>query len=256
MLRQHPGVPQLFAVGLALLATGVALASVSPVIFRIEATNGINSDFYEVTSDQLVPDPVTGGQKWVLAGPYELGPVSDLIATLNSATLTLVDDPLNTPRLLMNFEVLCGETDATFLVESALVSFPTLPANESRARATAGFTLTDYNDGIPAALEGMDPANGLGIFTAQYNGFVPDGVEFANLVAGLYTDSGGTVTANQKKPPTGFEYLGVGVYDISTMNAFTLTANDLMSGQTSFFVMPEPLSALLLAALGLCARRR
>jgi hypothetical protein len=242
----------------ALLLATSAVASVSPVIFQINASNVNGSTSFSVSSANLVPDPATGGQKWILPAAQVLqsGP-TNIIGTLNSATLRVVDNVLNTPRVLLNFEVLGGDLNATFTVTSAQVSFPTLPASQTTARFTCGTTLTDYNDGVAAVLQGLGAPVGPGIFTADYNGFVPGGVQFANLITGLTTTGGGTVTANDKKPATGFQALGVNLTDISTMSAFTLTAADLMSGQSNFFVTPEPASVgLLLTALCLVRRSR
>jgi hypothetical protein len=236
----------------ALLATGTAAGSISNIIFQVAASNANGSSAsYSVTASDLVPDPSTGGVKWTMpAGGVELWDGSDLIAKINAATLKIVDDYQNAPRLIMNFEVLAGLSDVTMLIDSALVSFQPISGALSAGRATAGYTLTDFNDGIPAVLQGLDPANQLGMFTAQYNGPLPNGgTEFANLVAGMSVDSGGTVTGSEVFPPVGvWEPIGEDVMDISFFNGFTLTANDLMSGQTSFVVIPEPAGVLVWAA--------
>jgi hypothetical protein len=181
-----------------------------------------------------------------------------LVATLNYATLTVVDT-WSYPRIIMNYEILAGESNGTFMVKSPLVSFPTIPGVVSKGRATVGYTLSDFSDGIPAKLEGLDPGAGLGIFTAQYNGFVPNGTEFANLIEQLATDNGGTLTATAAQPPVGtWLNIGVDVYDSSVSHGFTLTANDLMSGTNTFVVTPEPAAFGLMAlgVVGLSLRRR
>jgi hypothetical protein len=246
----------LLPVGL-MLAAPAAMADVSDTIFRIEATSTLGNAVLEVGSDQLVPDPATGGQRWELPAAYDLWGTTELIARLEQATVRIVDDPTNVPRILVNFTIIAGAADAEFLVNSPVVSFAPLPAALSAGNATAGFTLTDYNDGVLAELSGMDPDNALGIFTAQYNGY-PAGTVFANLVPYLSVGDGGTDSASDAVPPVGtWQPIGVDVTDIAFDNAFTLTALDSMSGQTSFLVIPEPVGSLaLLAAGGIAMLRR
>jgi hypothetical protein len=241
-----------------LVLTPVAQAGISNVIFRVEASNTAGSNaVYEVDSSQLVPDPTTGGQKWTLpAGGVELWDGTDLIAKINTATLKVVDDATNFPRILLNFEILAGTSDATFLTQSPVVSFTPVSSVLAAGKANAGFTLTDQNDGIPAVLNGL---GGAGIYTAQYNGPLPSGgTVFANLVPGLTATGGATTAASDALPATGFLPIGEAVYDISLTNDFTLTANDLMSGQVAFFLTPEPtaISLLTLGLLTVVWRRR
>lgn len=247
------------AAGLALVMASAAWGGISPVIFRIDASNAGGAAFYEATSDQLVPDPGIGGYKWVLPGQVELSSDAlNVIALLNSATLRVVDNRLGFPRIILNFDLQAGAQDILVSVKSPLVSFLPLPAALAAGRASCGYTLTDFNDGVPAVLAGLDPPNGLGMFTAKYNGFVPGGTTFANLIAELAVDQGGSVSVNDAEPDMGFASIGTQVHSISVMHQFTLTAMDLMSGQNTFVVMPEPAGAavLALAATGLLIGRR
>lgn len=242
---------QVLLAGLVLATASVAVAGVSPVIFRIEASNANGSTFFEVTSASLVPDPGTGGQTWSLGGPVTLADGPNVIATLNNANVRLVDVNTNIPRVIVNFDIAGGDLNANFVVKSAVVDFLTIPAFLSVGRATAGFTLTDFNDGVPASLQG--PGGGAGIFTAYYNG----ATVFANLIAGLAVNNGGTVTATGKEPAIGtWADIPVAVSDISLRNEFSLTALDLMSAQTQILVMPEPATFALIAAGALLAIRR
>lgn len=241
---------QVLVAGFVLATVSAAVAGVSPVIFRIDASNANGSAFYEVTSASLVPDPGTGGQRWALGGPVALMSGPHVIATLNMANVRLVDVHTNIPRVIVNFELANGDLNATFSVKSAVVDFITIPAHLSEGRATAGFTLTDFNDGVPASLQG--PGGGAGIFTAFYNG----STVFANLIAGLSVNNGGTVTGTGKVPAVGtWQDIPVAVNDISLRNDFTLTAKDFVSAQTQILVTPEP-AALALVACGLLLARR
>jgi len=241
---------QVLVAGLVLATATAAVAGVSPVIFRIQATNANGTATFSVPATALVPDPGTGGQRWALGGPVTLASGSNVIATLNMANVRLVDNRLNIPRVIVNFEIANGDLDATFAVESAVVDFLPIPAALSEGRATAGFTLTDFNDGVPASLQG--PGGGAGIFTGFYNG----STVFANLIAGLSVNNGGTVTGTGKVPAVGtWQDIPVAVTDISLRNDFTLTARDSMSAQTQILVTPEP-AALALVACGLLLARR
>jgi hypothetical protein len=253
MLGRVNNVSRLLAFCALVLGVSGAYGNVSGFIIDITASNSSGTDSFSVPLGDLVSDP--DGGHWALPlGGHVLSTPGNVIATLNAATLRYVDNPLNIPRILMSFEIVAGNLNTTIGVKSPLVSFPTLPASSSQGRATAGFTLSDYSDGVPASLEGL---SGFGMFTADYNGFVPGGTQFANLVPGpLTATDGGTAVANGVLPPVGtWQTIGVGVNDISLMEAFTLTGKDLMSTTNSFLVMPEP-TALALLALGALALRR
>lgn len=248
--------------GVLFLAVGTAQASYSPVVFRIEVSNALGSDSFEVSSADLVPDTV--GKKWILPMGEELssGGGSNVIANLLSATLRVHD--ANTlqsgPFVIMNFQLRAGELNTTVHVQSALVSFAAIPAAEAEAKATAGYSLTDWNDGIPATLQSLNPTSGQGMYTARYNPTVQNpmnGVVFANLVNEVSIDAGGSGSVSDAQPPMGWAPVGAAVSAIGATHDFTLTARDLMTGQSTFAVKPEPgaLAGLLLAVAGLARRR-
>jgi hypothetical protein len=247
-------VARLLTAGLVAFGVSAAFASVSDVIFQINASNANGSTVFTVHAIDLVPAPP--GQAWTLPAPVQLSSGSGLIGTLDMATLLIVDDPHNFPRILLNFDLYAADLDAQFVVTSPLIGFPTLPAALAQGRATAGLTLTDYSDGIPAVLGGLP--SGHGIFTADYNGMVPGGTEFANLLPGLTATDGGTASGSAAQPPSGWLSIGQDVHDISLMFGFTLTARDSMSATDTYVVTPEPgaLALLALGVLGIVARRR
>lgn len=243
------------AAGLLLLAASTAGAGISPVIFRIDVSNAGGSAYYEATSGDLVPDPGIGGYRWVLPAYQDLDSGGNLIAVLNAATLRVVDNPAGFPRVILNFDLLAGAQDLDVTVKSALVSFSPLPAALAAGRASVGFTLTDYVDGVPAQIAGP---GGMGMFTAQYNGFVPGGTTFANLIPLVTAGVGSSTSVNDAVPPASFALIGQAVSDISVMYEFSMTAMDLMSGQSTYVVTPEPAGLALfgMAGLALALRRR
>jgi NADH:ubiquinone oxidoreductase subunit F (NADH-binding) len=141
-----------------------------------------------------------------------------------------------------------------------LLSFPTLPASQlvppaGGGRSTASYGATDQN-GNGVTLLGIGPA-GTGAYTAEYNGFVPAGTTFANLVNMIQAGPGGSASASQTFPGgAGYAQINADVYDMSMQSAFTLTANDLANGTVTYRVLPEPTAALALLALAAVARRR
>ncbi|MFH1749187.1 MAG: PEP-CTERM sorting domain-containing protein [Planctomycetota bacterium] len=251
------------AVAAAMVAAVVASAGISSIALRFEAVNALGSDDFEVGLEELSYNPTTGLYTWGLTFSEDLASSpGNIIATLNSATLVIGDDPANYPRIFINYEVQAGELAVEeFRVQSALVSFSEMLPELAAGRATAGFSITDVvNDGIPAELQGLpseDVPVGHGIHTAWHNGLYPTGTEFAHLVEFVDANYGGTNTANGKKPASGFLDIGAGLYDISVECGFSLTAGDLMSGNTTWTVTPEPATVgLLLLATVMLVRRR
>ncbi|MEW6250875.1 MAG: hypothetical protein AB1716_09525 [Planctomycetota bacterium] len=243
------------SIGVLLMAASFAPAGISTVIFRVEATNATGTGFFEVTSDQLTYNPATGVYSWSLAGPREVRTGGgQLVATVPTASLALIDEPARGPQVKMNWTADAGASTTTFMIRSALVSYFPLPPPEAAGRAEVAFRLEDRNNN-GAMLAGLNPPQGLGIYTAQYNGFVPNGTTFSNLIAEISAGAGGTGNASQNDPPFGYRAIGVAVHDMSVQAGFTLTAMDTMGATTSYFIVPEPAAALL-AALSLAMVRR
>ena len=85
----------------------------------------------------------------------------------------------------------------------------------------------------------------------------PMGTTFAE---GIYSMSAGmleTVTEDFDHPESGFLPIGETVNDMSSLVSFTLSAQDLASGTSSYVIVPEPasLAVLALGALALLRRR-
>jgi hypothetical protein len=247
-----------------LLAPVVADAGdVSNVIFRIDAANTVGSGYLDFTSDMLTYQPATNQWVWTTGMNDILTGDGDVVATLDSATLKLVKDPAATKAyyLELGFTLHAGVSDTDFDITSALLSFPTLSPGQLQpplggGRATASLTATDNNsNGVTLMPAG---ANGSGAYTAQYDGWVPNGITFASLVGEMTFGSGGSGSASQSFPSSGYAPINDPVYDMSAMLAFNLTYGDSASGTTTYRILPEPVTGIgaLLLTLALGWRRR
>jgi hypothetical protein len=262
-------VPQLrklawvLAVGLLVAPVVAEAGDISSIIFRIDATNTVGSGYLQFTSDQLVYNASTNQWVWS-TGFNEILDGTDVIATLDSATLKLVKDPaLHKPYYIeFGFTLHSGTADTDFSITSALISFATLPPEKLQpptggGRATASFTATDVN-GNGVTLTPNGPA-GSGVYTAQYDGWVPDGITLASLVGEISIGPGGSGGTSQTYPSgSGYAAIGNSVYDMSAMAGFSLTYDDTVSATTTYRILPEPagLGLLLLGAVALGWRRR
>jgi hypothetical protein len=256
-MRTHPRtVWRVLPLVICLAGAGIAAADISNVIFHFEAENAGGSGSFEATSNLLSFNPVTGVYSWGSMAPMDLVDPNthNVIATLRSVNLAIVDQPGLLPRITMNWSAAAGGSLTTFNVFSALVSYSTIPA--AQGKATVSLSATDQTgDGV--TLSGLDPQHGLGIYTAKYNGANPgEGTMFSNLLSLVAAGPGGTGQGSQNDPSVGFRPIGADVFSMTITDGFTLTAGDLMSGNNSFVVLPEPASLLLLAGLLVGLRRR
>ena len=153
-----------------------------------------------------------------------------------------------------------GPSDTSFFIASALLAFDTIPAALAEGRASASFTLTDFN-ADDATLTGIGEAGGG--YLAQYNGWAGDpfgGPQGTTFAEGIHSMNAGfleTVTEDFDHPASGMLLIGEDVHDMSSLVSFTLSPQDLASGTSSFVIVPEP-GALALLAMGCVAllRRR
>jgi hypothetical protein len=198
----------------------------------------------------LVYDPGTQTWTWTLLQDVPIMSLDGqlLMGTLQSpgTTVTFGQDP----AVNLNFAVEAGpeEGGTEFTIRSALLSFPTI-AN-AMGRSSAAYTLTDGVDDDGATLSPL--AGEDGAYKAQYNGFVPDGTTFAQLIPQMIAGPMGTTSLSQDYPGGGaYEMIPAeSVYDMSSQVSFALTPNDLASGTTIFEIIPEPTAGLGLVLLG------
>lgn len=163
---------------------------------------------------------------------------------------------LQDPVVNLNFAVQAGASaSTTFMIASSLLTFPTL--TNAQGAASAGFSVTDFN-GNGATLSGLAGTGGAFGYLAQYNGFAgtQSGTTFSEAIPSVVAGGFGTNTGNSNVPGAGYQAIPGSISDMSAMVKFTLSRFDLASGTTSFVVIPEPSSMLLIGVGGLFAIRR
>jgi hypothetical protein len=255
-------------VGVVVAASVASAGFVSDPMFTIEASQvgGNLRGEFEVGVAMGVPDGDT--LRWELPDPILLIDVNengiydeDTDTQLDSANLVYVADPVVT----LNFVVSSGSA-TNFTVNSALLSFPSIP--NAIGRATAAVTVTDFA-GNGASLTGLEP--GGKAYQAFYNNTDPpptpgSGSSFATLVSSISTTTGfASVTGSESFPLTpGFSSTDQGgstlgtVSNMSSRFMFRVSAGDAASGTSSFVIVPEPAGMLLVVVgiVALAVRRR
>lgn len=238
----------LFVVSLGWLATP-AQAGLSSVTFEVNAQSSLGSGSFQVTLGLTSYDVASNTWSWILLSPITILDGSTTIATLDEASFTYISDP----QVNFGFTVTAGAADTEFTITSGLLSFATI--DPASGFASAGLLLTDDGSGA-ATLSGLGPTDGA--YLSQYNGLVPGGTTFAELMTSPLSViiANGTSAATGEFPlGGGFAAIGVPVFDMSAHFHFLLTADDIASGSSSFVIIPAP-GALGLLAIGLIGRRR
>lgn len=247
------------ALAAVLLGASVASASISNIIFEVQATNASGSGTLQIPFAAGTFNPAQQTLTWVQAAPMQIVDPNNnnVIAVLNNANVFLRDlSAVGDPQINMGFAVTAGDSQTTFNIKSAFLQFNPISAALSEGQASAALGVTDANGTAGATIEGIGPP-GTGIYTAQYNGFVPGGTTFSNLIALVNVGTGGSNSASANDPAFGFNDIPVAVSSMSAALDFTLTAGDLANGTTGFRIVPEPATLWLLAAgLGAVSRRR
>ncbi len=238
--------------GVAMFAvSSTAKADISDIVLRIEASNSLGTAVFEGhLSDGTFYD---GGEYiWELRSPTTLFSDSgQMIASIAGARVRCVDDPV----VQLNFSVTAGSISTNFVITSPTLSFASI--SQAEGRASAGVTATDNDgDGAQVMLSGQP-----GLYTSRYNGAVPGGTLFADLlpnsvIAGAFDSN----SANDSFPGGGaFSPIGSAVSDMSSRYRFSLSANDDASGTSTYEIRPVPApGAIALLGLGglLSGRRR
>lgn len=220
---------------------GIASADITPVFFHIDATNASGTASFDVMTADVAHDTTTGTYSWS-TGPVALTSNGTTIATLTSAFVTIIGDPV----IGISFSAVAGSSDTTFNITTGTLSFDELAS--ATAVASAGITVTE-TDGNTAAVTGA--GSGGNSYIAQYNG----PTVFTSLISSVTSsDPFGSSTVSGITGPLALSAVG----DITASYSFTVSANDQASSTSAYNVVPEPTSLLLLAcgACGFLARKR
>jgi hypothetical protein len=161
------------------------------------------------------------------------------LATIDSLSVGYVSDP----TVNLSFAVAAGPVGTTFIITSALLSFPAL--TNQAAYAEASVELVDTNqDGV--SITGQLSGHS---FEALYNG----GAVFTQLIPSAGPFSGASLLEG-RWPAAGTAPISGSINSMQARWSFTLTALDRASGQATFVVGPAPTipapAAILLATIG------
>jgi hypothetical protein len=236
-------------VALALAPGALAdLSDISDVIFRIEASNDSGTGVLEFTKDQLTYNPSTDTYTWNTGTQFIFDEFFNPIATLQNANLALQMNDLK--KVAGAFAVQAGDTDTTFTLTLAQLTFDTLSPPLVMGTAGLAANVTDTNgDGVTMA----SVAAATGVLRTGYNGMVPGGTPFVELLGELSVPAGSGSLLDYVP----YTAIPDAVDDMNSQISFTLTAGDLGGGTHYFQLIPEPASlGLLLGGLLMLVRRR
>jgi hypothetical protein len=240
-----------------MVAVSGAKADVPDVVFEITAQAGQVGASFSVLAEWGDYDPVTQTWTYSLDEAVDFWSNDVFLGSLTGFEAQVVGDP----EVNLSFSVQSGPSDTAFYIASALLDVnPPIPGSVAEGYAHASYTLTDF-DGGSAVLSGI--GNTGGAYLAQYNGWAGDpfnGPQGTTFAEGIYAMNAGfleTVTMDFDHPETGYLPIGETVEDMSSLVSFTLSAQDLASGTSSYVIVPEPASVglLVLGASALLRRR-
>jgi hypothetical protein len=218
-------------------------AAISQTILSIQASNASGSASLAINYADGVWDPVNQRYGWQLPSAVPLIAGGNTIATVNSASLTI--NFLPSPSINLAFGVNAGLSDTTFLLDSAVVSFNTIPAASAAGAFLAGCTVGDSGAGNGMWLYEPGLA-GFGAFQAYTDTNPAPADLFSNLLALVGSYGGGTATASESQPSSGYNPICADIHDMMVRTNFVLTNRDSAQGNATFALVPEPAAALLM----------
>ncbi len=230
------------ACAFAILACLLALPAHAGIIGMVEVT--ATSETGSGTVDIGVP---LSGDWHPLNPTIIVDSGGHMLGTVNELTLGTDYDP----AVSLGFFVTAGASTTTFTISSPVVSFGSLI--NQQGVATAGVTLTD-GDSNGATSTGLFAVNKA--YEAVYNG----SSVFADLISPVAAGIDSSQTTSDRFPAVGTVGIGGAITSIQSQFSFTLSANDLASGTSTFRIVPEPSSMILALISGFAllwrARRR
>lgn len=236
---------KLAATAVLAAAAGSANADiVDLVMFSITATDlDTNSSITQVFTIEPGAGDGSGDVFWSLGDQLDLG----AIGGLESASI-LVSSSGNrggsgVQSVVADFSVFSTTQNASFQINSAVVSFSAIPAATAQGFASAAIIVNDVQGNGVSLTPGVN---------GGYNAFINGNSSFAALFAGGALNAAGAYSEDTGS----FLPTGVAVTSISAGWDFALSSFDSATGTSTFTVVPAPASAALLGLGGLVATRR
>ncbi|MEL6497318.1 MAG: VPLPA-CTERM sorting domain-containing protein [Planctomycetota bacterium] len=238
------------AVGIAAVAGTATADVVDLIIFEVIATNDLTgasqTRTYTVDASANAGDTI----EWTLPDQLDFADIGGVA----SASVMVTTDGASrgasgAQSVVADFSVFASTQNASFQINSAVVSFSTIQASDALGFASAAVTLVDVlNDGAA-----LTPAPGGG-----YQALVNGGSTFASLfpAGSPLSVPSGTGTLDFNSDTGAFLPAGVDVSSISASWNFSLSGFDSATGTSTFTVIPAPASAAMLGLGGLAAARR
>jgi adhesin/invasin len=210
-------------------------AGVRTVPVRVVVSAGGASE--EVLVNAPVRLPAAKGQTRPVGQPLRIVKAGRHLATVSSLEL----EPGVDPSVALSFVVLAGSATTTFMLTAAPIA---VGATNPWASATASLSATDNNsDGV--TLTGLQA--GGHAYDARYNS---GATVWTGLLGSLSAGAGGTPSATDQRPASGWEQIPATVTDIDAQWRFSLTAFDSASGSATFNVALAGLAASIAATAG------
>jgi len=234
----------------SLLGPLEARADFAPIVIDIHAKSASGEGRYQVLFEAGHYEQETGIYQWNLGEPLVLRDETSAmpLVTFEGLEVWYREDP----EVALSFGIVNGPADTTITIATGLLSFPEIKGAVGQATATMALTDLDGDGGI---LQGLGPLGGA--YLAQYNGDVPAGTRFAELIGLLVAPSGGSILAQVNIPVDGLLDIPDVVSDMSAQFSFRLSPNDMVTVQSHYQIIPVPAAVWLLAAgLAVGGRRR
>lgn len=238
-------------------ALGVVLAFPAAELLADGTWNSANiitvtaeSNGKSATYSEVVPDGPVGVTFYELLIPVMLEQDGMPLGSIESLQAGFQADP----QIDLAFSLInTSAFPTTYTISTATIGFAGIPSAE--AVASASITATN-GLGSPAGVSTTGGyAGGTKSYQAVYSSTTPanSGTVFASLANNLSASLGASDT--EMSPLVGTTNIGT-VYMMQSSYKFTLSAGDQASGTSTFVIVPEPGSVLLLVLGGAFAIRR
>ena len=245
------GLRSLAAIGIGLTMAAAAYAGqISDPVISINWSSGDVGGSFTVPYDASLYNAETGWYRWALSEPVDLTSGDVTYATVNQLSTQINVDP----QISLNFAVTAGAAPVNFTISSASLTFAAI--NNGSITASAQMGITD-NNGDGGILSVNYAGKG---YKANYNGGanpVPAGTNYASLVNQVNVGVFGSNNNAEGNPPGGgFNPFVGSISSMASAFSFGVTAQDSATGTSTYVIVPEPASMLLMGLGALFALRR